>query len=346
MIDYTGLNCPVCGKPFARNDDIVVCPECGAPYHRECYAKEGKCVFSDKHGTNAAWAPPKQEAQKEPVNRAECKTKRCPRCGNMNSQSAMFCDRCGQSLTINQQDIPGFQQNQTNPQNGFPPYGAPFQQGQPVPFLFDPMGGVNPNDQIDDVPAGDISKLVQNNTPYYLPVFMNLKRFGKNRFNFSAFLFSGGWMLYRKQYKIGSIITAVMTALYLISTYVSIHFATPLLQTMFQKQGISLDSGNITYAQMMQVLALVSQQPDLQVFLFCLPTIIGAIQIVIMLIVGFNGNKWYLKHCVSKVKQIRQDSSDATRTAIQYQEQGGVNAALAICLLICYMIVMYLPQIL
>ena len=33
---------------------------------------------------------------------------------------------------------------------------------------------------------------------------------GRNRFNFSAFLFSGGWMLYRKQYKIGSVITAVM----------------------------------------------------------------------------------------------------------------------------------------
>lgn len=153
-------------------------------------------------------------------------------------------------------------------------------------------------------------------------------------------------MLYRKQYKTGSIVTAVMTVLYLISTYVSIHFATPLLQAMFQKEGLSLDSSNVTYAQMMQVLAQLSQQPDQQVFLFCLPTIIAVIQFIIMLIVGFNGNKWYLKHCVSKVKQIRQEAPDATHAAIQYQEQGGVNTALAICLLICYLIVMYLPQIL
>ena len=61
MIDYTGLNCPVCGKPFTRDDDIVVCPECGAPYHRECYAQAGKCLFSDKHGSHTAWTPPQQK---------------------------------------------------------------------------------------------------------------------------------------------------------------------------------------------------------------------------------------------------------------------------------------------
>ena len=36
MIDYTGLECPICGEKFTAQDDIVVCPECGAPYHRAC----------------------------------------------------------------------------------------------------------------------------------------------------------------------------------------------------------------------------------------------------------------------------------------------------------------------
>ncbi|MBS6236502.1 MAG: hypothetical protein KH615_11425, partial [Clostridiales bacterium] len=40
-MDYTGLKCPVCGKPFGTDDDIVVCPEYGAPYHRACYQQAG-----------------------------------------------------------------------------------------------------------------------------------------------------------------------------------------------------------------------------------------------------------------------------------------------------------------
>ncbi len=35
MINFTGIKCPVCGKAFTDEDDIVVCPKCGAPYHRE-----------------------------------------------------------------------------------------------------------------------------------------------------------------------------------------------------------------------------------------------------------------------------------------------------------------------
>ncbi|WP_444659823.1 RING finger protein [Caproiciproducens sp. R2] len=360
MIDYTGLNCPVCGKPFARDDDIVVCPECGAPYHRECYAKVGKCVFSDKHGTPAAWTPPQKEPKSaDPAaSGAENRTKRCPRCGSLNSQNAMFCDHCGQSLTMNQQDVAGFPKSggfpqngfprNGFPQNGFPQAGGPFppgQPGQPVPFIFDPMGGVNPNEPIGSVPAGDLAKLVQGNTQYYLPVFLNLKRFHRNRFNFSAFLFSGGWMLYRKQYRIGSVITAVMTVLYLISTYVSLNFSMPLLESLMQQQGISIDTVSPTYSQLLQVSEQLAQQPVQQILLFCVPTIIALIQIAIMLVVGFNGNKWYLNHCIGKIEQIHRHTPEATLAAIQLQEQGGVNTSLAIGLLICYMIVFYLPQI-
>ena len=48
-MDYTGIKCPVCGKAFTKQDDVVVCPECGAPYHRECYRNTGHCIFLEKH---------------------------------------------------------------------------------------------------------------------------------------------------------------------------------------------------------------------------------------------------------------------------------------------------------
>jgi hypothetical protein len=355
MTDYTGLKCPVCGKSFTANDDIVVCPKCGAPYHRECYAEVGKCVFTEKHGTPDAWAPPKPEPTQQ---NSEARTKRCTNCGTPNSENAMFCEHCGQSFTANQQNLPqngNFPQNNGfPPEGGFPQNGAPFNpnqaggfpQGgflnQQVPFIFDPMGGVNPNEPIENVPAGDIAKLVQSNTQYYLPVFMNLNKFKTNRFNFSAFLFSGGWMLYRKQYKLGSIIASIMVALLLASAYVSLYFAAPLEQSLFQQVGITSDTVSFTYAQLMQVSELLAQQPVSQILLFCIPPMIAIIQFIVMLIVGFNGNKWYMKHCVEKVSQIHESTTHPTEATILLQEQGGVNAALAICLLICYMIIVYI----
>ena len=56
------------------------------------------------------------------------------------------------------------------------------------------------------------SKLVKQNTAYYMPVFRHIKHTGKNKFNFTAFLFSGPWMLFRKQYKYGTLVTVLMFA--------------------------------------------------------------------------------------------------------------------------------------
>ena len=57
-MDYKGIKCPVCDKPFTENDDIVVCPVCGAPYHRGCYKEKGACIFTDLHESGKTWAPP------------------------------------------------------------------------------------------------------------------------------------------------------------------------------------------------------------------------------------------------------------------------------------------------
>lgn len=354
MTDYTGSKCPVCGRPFTAHDDIVVCPECGAPYHRECYTQAGKCVFSDKHGASFTWSPPQE---KEAWQEGE-PAKRCPRCGCPNSEHALFCQHCGLPLAAGGQQNPGgYPGGQPQQNGGFPPYGAPFnpnasngfppQNGFPdaqIPFIFDPMGGVNPNEPIDDVPAGDVAKLVQNNTQYYLPVFMNEKKFGHNRFNFSAFLFTGGWLLYRKLYKIGSIVTAVMLALHLLSFYVSLNFAGPIFETIMQQTGISSDSLVTSYDQALKIWELIAQLPLDQVLLCFLPSFISIVEFVIMLVVGFSGNKWYSRHCTRKVKQIREETQNTSEAAVRLQEEGGVNTALAASLVICYMILLYISN--
>ena len=96
-MDYKGIKCPVCDKPFTENDDIVVCPVCGAPYHRGCYKEKGVCIFTDLHESGKTWAPP--VPPDAPNTASELKDKECPNCGTLNAHSALFCNICGTSLT-------------------------------------------------------------------------------------------------------------------------------------------------------------------------------------------------------------------------------------------------------
>ena len=251
-MDYKGLKCSVCGKPFSENDDIVVCPECGAPYHRDCYAKVGKCVYTDRHGTPDAWKPP-QHTEENSGN-----VRRCPRCGAPNAKNALFCVHCGQPLSDENESprstpfpYQNYQANGRNPgnwnngQNGMPPQGGyPPPNGSippdyGFPFAYDPLGGVNPNEPVEDIPAGDLAKFVQGNTQYYIPAFMGLSRFGRNRFNFSAFFFQGIWMLYRKMYKIGAIITVLQGTILIAYMFLLKYAVLPLWNKLYAIVGIS-----------------------------------------------------------------------------------------------------------
>lgn len=117
-MDYTGLKCPVCGKPFTSDDDIVVCPECGAPYHRACYQQAGHCIFQEKHGTPDAWKPPEKQTE------TGAEGKICPRCGKKNARESLFCDQCGQLLS-------GGTSKGASPNGGYSPYGTPNPNASP-----------------------------------------------------------------------------------------------------------------------------------------------------------------------------------------------------------------------
>lgn len=358
MTNYVGLKCPVCGKAFTAEDDIVVCPECGAPYHRDCYAKNGKCVYEDRHGTPNAWSPSGQ--QNTESGDGKSKLRRCPRCGAPNSDRALFCEHCGQPLSSGQPEGWGAPPFGTGPQNGFPDQGRPGAYppppgayppppggypGGPASFFYGPMNFPDPNEPIDDIPAGEIAKFVQSNAQYYLPVFLNLKRFGKNRFNFCAFLFPGAWMLYRKLYKAGSIVTAVMFGLYIASAWVSQHFLLPIYQSLFLQTGITGDTLTPSNEQIEKLMELVSSLPGYQLFLIMVPYLVFLVQLALMLVFGFSGNRMYLRHCLSRVAGIRRETGRPAEAAVRLQEEGGVNISLAVCLGICYLILSYIPSI-
>jgi len=69
MTNFTGVKCPVCEKAFNKDDRPVICTYCGAPYHRDCYNRQGFCVFTDAHSNGYEWTPhaPEKEIPEEPA---------------------------------------------------------------------------------------------------------------------------------------------------------------------------------------------------------------------------------------------------------------------------------------
>ncbi len=345
-MDYRGIKCPVCGKPFAENDDVVVCPVCGAPYHRSCYAEKGACIFTDLHESRKAWAPPPPPVA--PDAATEIKDKECPNCGVLNGHSALFCSACGASLT----GMPGSHANRApspmpaQEQRTVPPpagYGVfPGTVGG-VPFAMDPMGGANPTEPLaDNVTYGDVSKVVQQNTGYYLAVFRRMRSFGHGKFSFCGFLFSGGWLLYRKQYKAGIIVTALMFLLFIANTAISYFALMPMILEAVDSAGISLSE--LTYIQLSDALMLYLESHPQTYFLFLLPLLFLVLTFGIMLFVGIRGNRMYLNHCVRTVQKIKSESSSAQDLDTAYSERGGVSLAAALCVFGCYVVIRMIPQ--
>lgn len=335
MSKYTGLECPVCKNTFKEDDDIVVCPECGAPYHRTCYQKEGHCIYEDKHGTDQAW-------QAEEHVHQEAGDKKCPRCGTVNPSDSLFCSKCGQSLSYDSQahgQAPTDSEQSYTPPNP-PPGTGPNVGPTGMPYPFDPMGGVNPKDHIEGIEAGDMAKFVQANTPYYMGRFLNLSAFKRGRFHFAAFLFGGGWFLYRKQYVLGIILTAFQIISSVAAGFLQTYYTIPLMNELLP----NVNNVSKYYWGFIQSWDALAAKSPLTLFLVMLPTILILLQFVERILCGIFANKLYLKHCVKEINQIKVNTTTTQEYETQLKQRGGVSTTLAFSLMICYVIINFIPM--
>lgn len=347
MQTYTGLKCPVCRKTFTDSDDIVVCPVCGAPYHRSCYEEKGSCIFEDLHKDGKEWTPPPDEhviIKPSPVNRMV----ECLKCGTPNDPNSRICTNCGTLLPTNPKTSSYFieQQQKRKYSDSLPPKqpssadsaGNTPASFTPPPFGADPMGGVNPINQLDkNVTYGDASKIVRVRTEYYMPVFRYIKQTGRNKFNFSAFLFSGAWLLYRKQYGSGVFVTIVMIALQIVYQCALWLWADPTLEMLAKQAGLDLSSGAITNQQIL-TLSNLAAQDTWTYFKILSPVLVLLAILLVMIIVGVFGNKMYLRHCIDTVRDV-QIAERLGEPDMDFQTLGGVNSMAALCGAICYSIV-------
>ena len=261
MADYINLPCPVCGKAFGENDDIVVCPYCGTPHHRECYKQNGGCANEAWHSENRVYnADDEREKIEEEKRRNEWEIREkeraaaaqivCRRCGQQNAPDALFCSRCG--APVSQGYTPAWQihHESENKQQGQHQNDAPNQNIPKSPYgtiIINPfIVEQDPNEEIDGIPAWKLSAVIGQNAARVLAQFKLFAKTGRKiSFNFIAMLISPFYFLYRKMYALG--IIALIAEFLLTIPSLVISFSNENLSDML---GRSVDFGlNLNVAQ-------------------------------------------------------------------------------------------------
>ena len=358
-IDYLGLKCGVCGKDFKEDDDVVVCPDCGTPSHRVCYKENNGCPNADKHGGDFVFegfdkikksAQSVKEKKKkensddvldevlksygnsESVNNNNISLRKefpCPRCGEYNKTDANYCNKCGAKFV----KVPPIPMMNTDGQvtppsqsTGFEVPGPP----QAVPYSPDPLSGV-PADTVfeENVTAADLATFVSVNTAYYIKVFDLIKR-KTNKFNFASFLFSGIWFLYRKLYKVGSLIFSIEALIYAVRYYITQRYSLDIMNKLMESIGVTADRrSSLSFEQYMQMSENMTNLSSYEQFMFIVPSLLFILQIILMIVCGVIGNKMYYKHSVRRIQSIKElakeEELDSKQTAQAVYLGGGVN---------------------
>jgi len=298
MSKYKGSKCPVCDNTFTENDDIVVCPQCGTPYHRECYARENKCINTKLHEENKSW-----KAEKDAENNEN--TKKCPFCENENSSDSLICEKCGKSI-IGRDDVS--ESSQQNSEDGFQNQNNGFFAFNP----FDKYCGLNPNEEIaENVKVSDVSDFVGTGVPYYLLFFKKIKDTGRKiSVNFVSIFFPQIYFAYRKMLPMALLMVLIETLISIPAVIVYMKGMTASLIEMGYTMDFikSFDIQNSTFRIISSVSNYVSLIESVLLMLFA--------------------NFLYYKHSVKKINSIKSKAFSSESANEEIRHKGGTSIAL------------------
>ncbi len=320
MADYTGSRCIVCTEQFKEDDDIVVCPECGTPYHRECYAKSGKCLNTELHRTHRTWKPSSDVG--DGLGGAVGEENICRVCGCVNTQTALFCSRCGNPMPALERHNEEIREKQSAAMNGNPYFGGGEEKNgggiNVRPFLInfsDPLCGYNPDEDFDGVRLCELGDYVETNTHYYLPIFKRIKETSRAiSWNFSAMLFPELYFAYRKMplVALGAFIVRAVSRL---PMYISV-----------------LAQGNIMY------LSELAQNFDLRSTAFQAMNMLSyVLTYALMFFCGSFANRIYYKHSVRKTAKIKA-AVPPQNLRQTLRRKGGTSALWLVLFIILYIL--------
>ncbi|MDO5124375.1 MAG: RING finger protein [Eubacteriales bacterium] len=336
-MDYNKYSCPVCSKAFSDGDDIVVCPICGTPHHRTCFEEQGHCFNEEKHAEGFSFLKESKATEEN------CQTVICSNCKAELPKDSLFCNKCGFPVGKGENRHTAYSRRDEE-NNGE----ASAPQGMYQTIVMDPMGGLSPDTDIGEgVTVGEAAKFTKNNSPFYSRLFNQIKSIGRSRFSFVGFIFGGGWMLYRKMYLRGAIVTSITALLLFIELYCTVAYGNFLNEAMNALTNIvygnGLFAGGDVTASILEYFQSLSLEHGMVLGAYFIADL-GSL--VIKFICGFCCNRWYYRHCVKKIKDINEKAAGKEDADSVLQTKGGVNLALAVSLMVSYLVISFLPALL
>lgn len=278
---YENIKCPVCKNEFVDGDDIVVCPVCGTPHHRDCYNMIGHCVNQGLHESGYTF---KQE-QKDKVKKIELENTPQKKESNVYYQPS---------------------DDNSNHQGEAP------QAEQAPPVFFAPpvdQESKKYNDDkstIDGFSVSDIAGVVRIKPGYFVPKFKALAdKKVKFSWNGSGFIFGSLYLLYRKMFKEGMAVFAVILSLFYGSNALIFKFAPNFTQAVKDLASSSLSGLYPTNEQMQSIMHTSDVKTAVMITY-------GTIALIILVhfIVGIMANGIYKKSVFNIIKKVDEQLDD------------------------------------
>ncbi len=280
MAFYTGIDCPVCGKPLKEDEDIVTCPVCGTPSHRSCYEQLGHCVNADKHSEQFAFnldAERKNVEAVQPPADAVAYPPAPQRAG-------------GGEASLPQQ-----------------PFGLPGMMGMPF------MPGIDAlqtsTEKILGERISDVASVVRTKINYYLHKFKRMedRRYGLS-WNWSAFIFGPYWFFFRRMSKFGALYLSIQLIVQLLLQGI---FFTQI-NTFWDNMYGAFGEEALTNAALFTDPAKVQQMMEFAEKAGMLPYIIAlfGVMLLVHLVFGLFANRAYRGHCVAVVRKVKERADD------------------------------------
>ena len=335
--------CEICKKTLlekegSENSDegTVVCPICGAPYHKSCYKEKSGCIYEVKHGTEFDYYHKINNNKENEVNKKEGGIA-CKNCLYVNSKDENVCKNCGEKLdkpfsrfvkVINFDLINSSKEDLRKK-------------------VLSQVGLISEEDsekEIDGISLGDLAKFTLVNSEYYVNIFKKIKKKNKSRFNFCAFWFPAAWFLYRKQYKLGISLLVLSCIVSVVTAFIKFKYLGNITKVLFGESTMYA-SKNLNVLNYLNVSENFNKLSLSQQLLFFIPSICELLTILIMILSGIFANRIYLRHCVNKIKNIKNN----VKTSLEYNyddvllKEGGVSTKAVSLTFLCYIISQYLP---
>lgn len=225
MPNYYEYDCPVCNKQFEEGDDIVTCPICGTPHHRDCYNITGHCVNRGLHASSYSFLD------------------------DMKSSNNIE-DKLRNAINAEINSIDNENEEDSERKRDFAKSIMP----SAIDDKYDKSG-----EKIDGFEIGDIAATIRTNKERFLSVFKKRSKIG---WNWGAFFFGSAYMFFRKMYKQGFAILALMMSTLMICDTLIIKFAPKYFEATKQFLETYLQGGFQTPDELVNASKIAMQASD------------------------------------------------------------------------------------